>query len=104
MNEMEKVNLRNVLALATVDGDVGPEERRFIRRMREGLGVSGEDFRAICEQVRQNPKRLEIPTGPLAAEQTLRLLIDVASADGQAVLQQNWVFYRFMLPIKDIQD
>ena len=83
MNETEKISLRNVMVVVMADGSLTDEERRFIHRLRDNLGIDRDEFRALCEQVHQSRKRLEIPTGPLAAEKMLGLMIDAAKADGE---------------------
>ncbi len=64
-----------------VDGELADEEKRFIESLRAKLGVVGEDFERLCQQVREDPKRLSLPTGRGRAQATLRLLVEAAASD-----------------------
>lgn len=81
MDEKARQNLRNVIVFALVDGKLSGQEKRFIESLRTKLGVDDAEFRDIVQQVRINPKKVELPSDPAEAAETVRLLMDLAAAD-----------------------
>ena len=84
MNERAASNLRNVIVLALVDGQLSDEEKQFIDVLRTKLGIDEGEFRDLCEQVRRDPKQLSLPRDAVEAEEAIRLLVEAAMADAQA--------------------
>jgi len=82
MDETTKRNMRNVMVFALADGDLNAHERRFIETLRDRLGLDTEEFRALVEEVRNDPKRLTLPREPQEAQEAIRLLVEAAWVDG----------------------
>ncbi len=83
MDEQAKRDLRNVIVFALADGRLSEQERRFIDSLRAKLGISEAEFAALCQQVRQDPKRLSLPREAEQARKAVRLLAETATADGE---------------------
>ena len=83
MDDKDTWALRNVLVMALADGKVTDEENRFISRLRQRLDIDAVQFKQLCQEVRAEPKRVKLPSDPAEAEKALRLLVDVAAADGE---------------------
>jgi tellurite resistance protein len=83
MDENAKRNLRNVMVFALVDGKLSDQEKSFIESLRIKLGIDDAELRDIIQQVRINPKRVELPSDPVEAAETVRLMLDIAAADGE---------------------
>jgi len=81
MSDDAKRDMRNVMVLALADGKLSEGERRFIEQLRGKLGIDAEEFRDLVAEVRRNPKRVSMPTGPDEAAEALRLLAAAAMAD-----------------------
>jgi uncharacterized tellurite resistance protein B-like protein len=82
MQEQERWMLRNVMVMTMADGKVTDEEKKFIERLREKLGVDAESFRQLCQDIRENPKLVKMPSDLAEAEQAIRLMAEAAAADG----------------------
>lgn len=83
MDERARQNLRNVMVFALVDGKLSDQEKRFIEALRTKLGINDAEFRDIVQQVRITPKKVELPSDPVQAGETVRLLMELAAADGE---------------------
>jgi len=83
MDETTRRNVRNVIVFALADGDLNEQERRFIEGLRARLGLDADEFRALVEEVRKDPKRLTLPRRPQEVEEMIRLLAETARADGK---------------------
>lgn len=82
MDDKTRQDLANVMVFALVDGQVSDQEKRFIDALRIRLGVGDAELRDLIQQVRINPKRVVVPADAAAAAETVRLLVDLAAADG----------------------
>ena len=82
MSETAERNLRNVIVLALVDGTPSDPEMQCIESLRQRLGIDEAEFRRLCQEVRQDPKKLSLPADQAEAMETVALLAQVASADG----------------------
>jgi len=83
MNEQASRDLRNVIAFALIDGKLDEGEKRFIDALRVKLGIGDQEFRQLCDQIQQEGKKVFLPRDPGQAQQALRLLVEIAQADGQ---------------------
>jgi len=82
MSEEAMRDLRNVIVFALVDGKLTEEEKQFVQSLRAKLGVSAEEFERLCQEVREDPKSLALPSDPKEAETALHLLVEAATTDG----------------------
>jgi tellurite resistance protein len=82
MDDKTRQDLANVMVFALVDGEVSDQEKRFIDALRIRLGVSDAELRDLVQQVRINPKHVVVPADAAEAAETVRLLVDLAAADG----------------------
>jgi len=83
INEQTAMNLRNAIVFAMGDGDLSDDEKTFIDDLREKLGVSSEEFAELCAEVREDPKKFVVPDDKAEAAETVRLMVDIAAADGK---------------------
>jgi len=81
MSESAQTYLKNALVMVMVDGDVNDAEKAYIRDLRDRLGLADDEFRALCAEVRAEGRKLSVPKAGEAAEQTLRQLVEAATAD-----------------------
>jgi len=92
MGDEEKWTIRNVLVMALADGKVTVEEKEYIDQLRRKLGIDTEEFRELCRQVKQDRTRVKIPKDPGEAREAIRLLCEVASADGEVSgIERRWL-------------
>ena len=89
MNDIAKRNLRNVIVFSLVDGKLTDGEKKFIDALRARSGISADEFRELCDQVRQDRKRISLPRGGKEAEEVVRLLVQAAMADGQVSAEER---------------
>ncbi len=82
MDDNARKLLRNAIALAVADGRVHEDERGRIDRLRKELGVEDDEFRRLCQQVREDPDSVEVPTDPGEAQAMMEALVELAAADG----------------------
>ena len=84
MMPMEKVEvLRAACCVAGVDGDVSADEREFLEKLAEEVGVGRASLRAMIEQAEQDKKFWKehfrvLKTDP---KQTMEILFRVACTD-----------------------
>jgi len=83
MNGETKRDLRNAIVLALADGRIGEAEKEYIDGLRRKLGLDAAEFRELLNQVRADPKRVSVPKDPQQAAAAVRLLVEVAEADGE---------------------
>ncbi|MCK4274876.1 MAG: TerB family tellurite resistance protein [Phycisphaerae bacterium] len=83
MSKETKRDLRNVLVMALADGKLTEDERGFIHRLREQLGVSKDEFRRLVKQFKEHPKKVTLPRGGPAAQRAIQLMASMAAVDGQ---------------------
>ena len=83
MSDEAKRDLKNVMVLTLADGRLSEQERKFIERMRERVGLDEAEFRRLVGEVRVNPKKISLPTDPIARREALRVLVEAALADGE---------------------
>ena len=83
MNDQDSWTLRNVIVMALADGEVAQEEKDFIDRLRVKLGIDEGQLRELCKQVRQEGRRIKLPSSPSEAQEVVGLLVEVAAADGE---------------------
>jgi len=76
-------DLRNVIVMALVDGELDEREKQYIESLRRRLNIDEAEFRRLCQAVREDPRRLSLPRDPAGAEETFRLLVAAARANGQ---------------------
>ena len=81
MSRNTEQNLRNVMVLALIDGELAEDEKSFIASLRGRLGIGEDDFRRLCAEVRENPTRISLPSGRDEAEEAIRLLAEIVAAD-----------------------
>lgn len=82
MNEAARTNLRNIIILALADGKLDDAEKRFIETLRVRLGVDEAQFKQLCVEVGQNPKKFALPEDHGDAVEAIGLLVEMAVADG----------------------
>jgi len=83
MSDQKRQDLKNVMVLALADGQLSDEEKAFIERLRDSLGIDEDEFRRLVAQVRESPKSIVVPGDPSAGADAVRLLAEMAAADGQ---------------------
>ena len=83
MANLRREHLKNVLVLAVADGRVSDEEKEFILGLQKALGMSREEFAAMVEQVRRDPKAAPVPADPKAAADAIALLAEAALVDNE---------------------
>jgi len=83
MGDQSRQNLKNVMVLALADGQLSDEEKAYIDQLRRSLGIDEDEFRRLVDQVRESPKSIVMPSDPAAAADAVRLLAELAAADGQ---------------------
>ena len=94
MNENSKRNLRDVLVFVLADGHLAEEEKDFVRSLRERLAIDKDEFRQLCEGVRDGHKKLTRPRDPELAKETLRLLVEAAAADKDVAPVERRLLHR----------
>jgi len=82
MAELRREDLKNVLILALADGRVSDEEKEFVLRLQDRLGLDRAALAAIVEEVRQDPKAAPIPADTERATAAISLLAEAAAVDG----------------------
>jgi len=83
VNEQAATNLRNAIVFAMADGELSDAEKTFIDDLREKLGVSRDQFAELCDQVREDPKKFVVPDDDMEAYEMVRLMAEIAVADGE---------------------
>ena len=85
MNDVEI--LRAAVCIAGLDGTITENEERLLRKLKERAGVGEASFKAMCEMAVEDrktyyEKQLEYMSSH--AEATVRILMHIARADGDA--------------------
>lgn len=75
--------MHNVLVMILADGKVSEEEKTYIERLRERLGITEEQFKELVKEVRAGARQIRLPGSPSEAQEALRELVEVCLADGQ---------------------
>ena len=91
MSDTAERNLRNVMVLALVDGKLDEAEKKLIDSLRTRMGIDEVDFRRLCAEVREDPQKLSLPTDCDEGVETIRLMVEMAAADGVVTDQENRV-------------
>lgn len=97
MDETTRQNLCNVIVLALADGKLANAEKQFIEALRIRLGVDETQFHELCVEVRKNPKNISLPDNPAEIDEAIRLLVDLASADGQVSENEKQMLKQFVI-------
>ncbi len=84
-------HLKNALVMVTVDGRVNDEEKAYIRALRDRLDIDSDEFQALCAEVKADRRRLSVPGKGQVADETLRRLVEVATADDDINLAEKRV-------------
>jgi uncharacterized tellurite resistance protein B-like protein len=71
------------MVIALADGQLTDEEKRFIQRLRQRLGLDEREFADLVAQVRADSKAVSLPKDPAEAIAAVRLIADAAAADGE---------------------
>lgn len=83
--------LLNVLVFSLADGKVTEEEKQYIGRLRDRLGVATEEFSALVKQVRDGHRSLAVSSDPVLSGQTFELLLELAQADGEIANREETI-------------
>jgi len=76
-------DLRNVIVMALIDGDLSDQEKQFIESLRAKLDVDPDEFVRLCAEVREDRTKMSLPKDLREREATVALLASLASADGR---------------------
>jgi len=89
MNVDAKRDIKNVIAMAVVDGAFADDEKQFVKDLRARLGMGDEEFARAVEEVRAERGKFHLPRDPAEAEAALRVLAEAAAADGVMTQQEQ---------------
>jgi len=83
--------LRAACCIAGLDGQVCESEERLLRELKERAGVGEASYQAMLERARTDDGYHEDVLGTLRAEPdaVVRLLVEVAKADGEISLNER---------------
>jgi tellurite resistance protein len=82
MNPDAERNLKNVMVMALLDGEVADTEKQFIDSLRIRLGLDQSELNELIQRVRTEKRSLHVPRGD-EADEVVRLLIEAACVDGE---------------------
>lgn len=74
---------RNLVAAATVDGEIGEEERKALAWYGQRLGIGESEFVAALAMASGGALKLVMPTDPSERGWMLELLARIVHADGE---------------------
>jgi uncharacterized tellurite resistance protein B-like protein len=83
MADATQRDLKNVMVIALADGQLTEDEKQFIQRLRQRLGLDEQEFADLVAQVRADPKAVSLPKEAAQAVAAVRLIADAAAADGE---------------------
>lgn len=85
MPDVERAHecLKNAMVLSVADGELDEAEQQYIERLRGKLGVEPGQFAKLVEDVKKNRQTVHVPKDRDLAQDTVRLLVEAAAADGQ---------------------
>jgi len=94
MDKNDKIVLRNVMVMALVDGELTDEEKQHIDALRVRLGVDADEFKQLCAEFRNDPNSITLPRDADKARAALKLMVEMAAADGQISSAEHYLLQR----------
>lgn len=93
MDEQTQRNLKNIMVMVLVDGELNDQEELFLESLRDRTSIDPKDFQVLRDEARRNPTRLSIPKGAEGTD-ALKLLIQAALADGEISEREKTVIQK----------